>query len=88
MRSFTIRFRWTGHKAGLGDTKTAYKILVSNVKGDHSGKTDESKIQILDKYNMDWIELARDMVECRAFVNSRSINAGNFLICGYHMNQI
>jgi hypothetical protein len=59
-----------------------------NVKEDHSGETDESKIQILDKCSMDWIEVVHDMVEYGAFVKTRSINAGYFLTCGYHMNKI
>jgi hypothetical protein len=71
------RMRWVGHVARLGEGRGVYKILVGWPEGKRPlGRPrrrwkDNIKMDLreigLDGAN--WIRLAQDSVQCRAFVN-------------------
>jgi hypothetical protein len=72
------RMRWTGHVARIGEARGVYRVLVGRTEGkrplgrsrrrwEDNIKTDLREIGI-DGTN--WILLAQDRVQWRAFVNT------------------
>jgi hypothetical protein len=65
--------RWAGHVALMGDMRNAYKILVEKYMKDNLGRPRlrwENYIKIgWGGVCVDWIQLARDRVLWRSFVN-------------------
>jgi hypothetical protein len=72
------RMRWAGHVARMGEGRGAYRVLVGRPEGkrplgrprrrwEDNIKMDLGEIRI-DGAN--WIQLARDRVQWRAFVNT------------------
>jgi hypothetical protein len=72
------RLRWAGHVARMGDGRGAYKVLIGRPEGtrplgrprrrwEDNIKMDLREIGI-DGAN--WIRLAQDRVQCRAFVST------------------
>jgi transcription termination factor 2 len=72
------RMRWAGHVARMGETRSAYRILVGKPKGNRPlGKSrcrwlDDIKIDSrhIGWGGMDWIDLAQDRDKWRALVNT------------------
>jgi hypothetical protein len=72
------RMRWAGHVVRVGEGKGAYKVLVGRPEGKRSRgrprRRWEDNLQMdlreteLDGAN--WIQLAQDRVQWRAFVNT------------------
>jgi hypothetical protein len=72
------RMRWAGHVARMGEGRGAYRVLVRRPEGKRPlGRPrrrweDNIKMDIreigIDRAN--WIRLAQDMVQWRAFVNT------------------
>jgi hypothetical protein len=72
------RVRWTGHVARVGAGRGVYRILVGKPEGKRplggSRRRWEDNIKMglreicIDRAN--WIRLAQDRVQCRAFVNT------------------
>jgi hypothetical protein len=86
--------RWAGHVVRMGEGRGVYRVLVGRPEGkrplgrprrrwEDNIKMDRREIGI-DGAN--WIQLAQDMVQCRAFVNtvmnkySCSINEAEYLL--------
>jgi hypothetical protein len=72
------RMRWAGHVARMGEGRGVYRVLVGKPEGkrllgrprrrwEDNIKMDLGEIGI-DGAN--WIQLAQDRVQCRAFVNT------------------
>jgi hypothetical protein len=72
------RISWAGHMARMGEGRGVYRVLVGKPKGkrplrrprrrwEDNIKMDLREIGI-DEAN--WIQLAQDRVQCRAFVNT------------------
>jgi hypothetical protein len=72
------RMRWAGHVAPMGEGRGSYRVLVGRPEGkrplgrprrrwEDNIKMDLREIRI-DGAN--WIRLAQDSVQCRAFVNT------------------
>jgi hypothetical protein len=72
------RIRWAGHVAQMGETMNAYKILVGKPEGKRPlGRpirkwVDNIRIDLKDIGwdVMEWIDLAQDMNQWRALVNT------------------
>jgi hypothetical protein len=72
------RIRWTGHVARMGEKRNAYRILVGKPEGKRPlggpRRRWEDNIKINLKEiglgGMDWIDLAHDRDQWRAFVNT------------------
>jgi hypothetical protein len=72
------RIRWAGHVARMGEKRNAYRILVGNPYRKRSlgrprcRSVDNIKMDIreIEWDGMGWIELAQDMGQWRAFVNT------------------
>jgi hypothetical protein len=70
--------RWAGHVARTGEKRNAYKIFVGKPEGKRSpGRqrrrwVDNIKMDLrgIGWNGMDWIDLAQDMNQCRALVNT------------------
>jgi hypothetical protein len=72
------RMRWAGHVARIGEEKGVYRILVGRperkrpLERPRRGWEDNIKMDLreikIDGEN--WIHLAQDRVQCRAFVNT------------------
>jgi len=88
----SIRMRWAGHVARMGERRVVYRILVGNPEGKkplgrpRSRWEDNIKIDVQEvgRGGMDWIDLAQERYWRRAFVNAVmnfwiSYNTGNLL---------
>jgi hypothetical protein len=72
------RMRWAGHVARMGEGRGVYKILVGSPEGkrllERPRRRWEDNIKMdLREIGIDganWIRLAQDRVQCRAFVNT------------------
>jgi hypothetical protein len=72
------RMRWAGHVARMGETRTAYSILVGKPKGNRSlGRprrrwVDNIKMDLgeIEWDGVDWIELGQDRDQWMALVNT------------------
>jgi hypothetical protein len=72
------RMRWTGHVAGMGEKRNAYRILVGKPEGKRPlGRprlrwVDNIKIDLRETGwdGLDWIDLAQDRDQWRALVNT------------------
>jgi hypothetical protein len=72
------RMRWTGHVARMGEGRSVYRILVRRPEGKRPlgrpGCRWEDNIKMdLREIGIDganWIQLAQDRVQWRAFVNT------------------
>jgi hypothetical protein len=72
------RMRWAGHVARMGETRIAYRILVEKPEGKRPPErptcmwVDNIKIELreIGWDGMDWIELAQDIDQWRALVNT------------------
>jgi hypothetical protein len=72
------RMRWAGHVARMGEKRNAYRILVRNPEGKRPlGRprrrwVDNIKMDLreIGWYGMDWIDLAQDMDQWRALMNT------------------
>jgi hypothetical protein len=70
------RMRWAGHVARMRDGRGVYRVLVWRPEGKRPlgrpRRRWEDNIKILGRYGSmgaNWIRLAQDKVQCRAFVN-------------------
>jgi hypothetical protein len=74
----TMMLRWAGHVARMGQKRNACRILVGNLEGKRplgrSRRTWEDNIKMVLREirwcGVDWIDLAQDMGERRALVNT------------------
>jgi hypothetical protein len=72
------RIGWAGHVARIGETRNAYRILVGNPEGKRPlGRprrrwVDNIKMDLREMGwdGMDWMDLAQDMDQWRALVNT------------------
>jgi hypothetical protein len=72
------RMRWAGHVARIGRKKNTYRILAGNPEGKRPlGRqrhrcVDNTKIDLgeIGWDGVDWIDVAQDRDQCRAFVNT------------------
>jgi hypothetical protein len=63
------RVRWVGHVACMGETRNAYKILVGRPMHRWEGNV-KIDLRELGWEGVDWIQLAQDRDQWRAFVNA------------------
>jgi hypothetical protein len=90
------RMRWAGHVARMGAKRNAYKILVGNPEGKGSlGRprhrwVDNIKMDLreIEWGDMDWIDLAQNRDQWRAFVNAVMNLRGFFIISGVGLNPL
>jgi hypothetical protein len=76
--SFIRRMRWAGHVARMGEKRNAYRILVGKPEGKRPlGRprrrgVDNIKMDLreIGWDDVDWIDLAQDRDQWRAFVNT------------------
>jgi hypothetical protein len=72
------RMRWTGHVARMGEKRNAHRILVGKPEGKRPlgrprGRWVENiktNFRAIGWDGMDWIDLAQDMDQWRALVNT------------------
>jgi hypothetical protein len=72
------RMRWAGHVAGMGEGRDVYRVLVGKPEGKrplgrHRLRWEDNIKLDLREIRFDganWIRLAQDGVQCRAFVNT------------------
>jgi hypothetical protein len=72
------RLRWAGHVARMGEGRGVYRVLVGKPEG--MRPLGRSRCRWKDNIKMDlreteidgenWIQLAQDRFQCRAFVNT------------------
>jgi hypothetical protein len=74
----SIRMRWVGHAARMGDKRNAYRILVGKPEENRSLRKSRSRwvdnikvdLRAIGWDDMDWIDMAQDRDQCRALVNT------------------
>jgi hypothetical protein len=68
------RLRWAGHVARMGEGRDVYRVLVGRPEGKRPRRRWEGNIKLdLREIGIDganWIRLAQDRVQWRAFVNT------------------
>jgi hypothetical protein len=67
------RMRWTGHVAGMGEKRNAYRIMVGKPEGRPRRRwMDNIKTDLreIGWEGMDWIDLDQDSDQWRALVNA------------------
>jgi hypothetical protein len=72
------RMRWAGHLARMGEKRNAYRILMGKPEGKKPlgrprrrwGGSIKMDLREIGWVGMDWIDLAQDMDQRRALVNT------------------